>query len=51
MIAGKREDHLIKLEERWKKRLNGVLDVFRSEPYFLEVVPNFIDKANTLGCC
>jgi uncharacterized protein (TIGR00369 family) len=29
--------------------LNGVLDVFRSEPYFLEVVPNFIDKANTLG--
>ena len=49
MIAGKREDHLIKLEERWKKRLNGVLDVFRSEPYFLEVVPNFIDKANTLG--
>lgn len=29
--------------------LNGALDVFRSEPYFLEVVPCAIDKANTLG--
>ncbi len=32
-----------------KKRLDGVLDAFRSEPYFLEVVPQFIDKGNTLG--
>ena len=29
--------------------MNGTLDVFRSEPYFLEVVPCGIDKANTLG--
>ena len=32
-----------------KRRLNGALDVFRSEPYFLEVVPCAIDKANSLG--
>ena len=37
------------LEDHWKRRLNGALDVFRSEPYFLEVVPCSIDKANSLG--
>jgi SNF2 family DNA or RNA helicase len=40
---------LIGLEDHWKRRLNGALDVFRSEPYFLEVVPCAIDKANSLG--
>ena len=39
---------LIGLEEHWKKRLNGALDVFRSEPYFLELVPQGIDKALSL---
>jgi uncharacterized protein (TIGR00369 family) len=29
--------------------LNGVLDVFRSEPYFLEVVASGVDKGNTLA--
>ena len=37
------------LESHWKRRLDGVLDVFPSEPYFLEVVPCGVDKANTLG--
>ncbi|WP_071146199.1 Cof-type HAD-IIB family hydrolase [Bacteroides ihuae] len=49
MLVSNDEKALISLEEHWRKRLNGVLDVFRSEPYFLEVVPRFIDKANTLG--
>ena len=49
MLASEDEIALVGLEEHWKKRLAGVLDVFRSEPYFLEVVPQFIDKANTLG--
>ena len=40
---------LIGLENHWKKRLDGVLDAFRSEPYILEVVPQFINKGNTLG--
>lgn len=43
------EEALIGLEEHWKRRLNGALDVFRSEPYFLEVVPCGIDKGTTLG--
>lgn len=49
MLVSDDQKALISLEEHWKKRLNGVLEVFRSEPYFLEVVPRFIDKANTLG--
>ncbi|NLI35295.1 MAG: Cof-type HAD-IIB family hydrolase [Bacteroidales bacterium] len=43
------EAALTTLEEHWKRRLNGSLDVFRSEPYFLEIVPPQIDKANTLS--
>lgn len=49
MLTSDNEEALIGLENHWKKRLSGTLDVFRSEPYFLEVVPQFIDKANTLG--
>ena len=49
MLSSDDEKALIGLEEHWKKRLAGTLDVFRSETYFLEVVPQFIDKANTLS--
>lgn len=49
MLVSDDEEALVALEEHWKKRLNGALDVFRSEPYFLEVVPTAINKANTLG--
>lgn len=49
MLVSDDREALTGLEEHWKRRLNGVLDVFRSENYFLEVVPCFIDKANTLG--
>ena len=49
MIVSDDEEALISLERHWKRRLAGVLDVFRSETYFLEVVPPFIDKANTLS--
>lgn len=49
MLVSDDEQALIGLEEHWHRRLNGVLDVYRSEPYFLEVVPCFINKANTLG--
>ena len=49
MLASDDAEALVGLEGHWKKRLDGVLDVFRSENYFLEVVPCFIDKANTLG--
>lgn len=49
MLVSDDEEALVGLENHWKKRLDGVLDVFRSEPYFLEVVPPSIDKGNTLG--
>lgn len=37
------------LEMHWKRRLSGSLEVFRSEPYFLEVVPPSINKADTVA--
>ncbi|MDR0421400.1 MAG: Cof-type HAD-IIB family hydrolase, partial [Proteiniphilum sp.] len=43
------EAALLTLKEQWRKRLAGVLDVYRSESFFLEVAPEFIDKGNTLG--
>lgn len=49
VLVGDDEQSLISLEEHWKKRLDGALDAFRSEPYFLEVVPSGVNKANTLG--
>ena len=49
MIVSDDEESLALLEKHWKRRLSGELDVFRSEKYFLEVVPPFIDKANTLS--
>jgi Cof subfamily protein (haloacid dehalogenase superfamily) len=49
MLVSDDETALTALETLWKKRLAGTLDVLRSESYFLEVVPQFIDKANTLS--
>ena len=49
MLVSDDEEALIGLEEHWKKCLNGALDVFRSEPYFLEVLPCGIDKSTSLG--
>lgn len=49
MLVSDDEEALVALEEHWKKRLNGALDVFRSEPYFLEVLPCGIDKSTSLG--
>ena len=49
MLVSDKEKALIGLEQHWEKRLPGTLDAFRSEPYFLEVVPCGVNKANTLG--
>lgn len=43
------ETALVGLKDHLRKRLAGTLDVYRSEPYFLEVVPESIDKGNTLS--
>ena len=49
MLVSDDEPALVSLEGHWKRRLAGEVDVFRSEKFFLEVVPPFIDKANTLS--
>lgn len=49
VLVSDNEQALVGLKDHWRKRLAGVLDVYRSEPFFLEVVPEFIDKGNTLG--
>lgn len=43
------ETALVGLKDYWRKRLAGSLDVYRSESFFLEIVPVYIDKGNTLG--
>ena len=40
MLVSNDEEALIVLEDHWRRQLNGTLDVFRSELYFLEVVPD-----------
>lgn len=49
MLSSDDEEALVGLEDHWKRRLAGVADVFRSEPYFLEVVGCQVDKANSLA--
>lgn len=49
MLVSDDEEALVGLENHWKRRLDGVLDVFRSEPFFLEVVGCGVSKANTLA--
>ena len=49
MLVSDDEESLVALEELWKRRLKGSLDVFRSEPYFLETVPTGVDKSNALA--
>lgn len=49
MLVSDDEEALVGLENHWKKRLDGVLEVFRSENFFLEVMPCRVDKANTLA--
>lgn len=43
------EDKLCHLEIEMREALNGKVNVFRSEPFFLELVPPGIDKAKCLA--
>ncbi|MBP5317925.1 MAG: HAD family phosphatase [Paludibacteraceae bacterium] len=40
-------DHLAKVEKEMQQRFRG-LSIYRSEPYFLEIMPQGIDKAQSL---
>jgi hypothetical protein len=48
LIVGEPE-RLAKLEVEMQRRLCDRMEVYRSEPYFLELVPKGIDKANSLS--
>lgn len=41
-------EHLVSVEKRLKERFHGLLNIYRSEPYFLEIMPQNIDKAASL---
>lgn len=47
LIVGPPEK-LMATEAELSLRLQGIINVFRSEPFFLELVPNGIDKAQSL---
>ncbi|MDR1407875.1 MAG: Cof-type HAD-IIB family hydrolase [Tannerella sp.] len=49
MFVGEDAAALDRLGQRLKTHLAGVMDIFPSEDYFLEIVPQSIDKANTLS--
>ncbi len=49
VLVNDNEEEITQLERDFKARLDGVMNVFRTEPYFLEVMPNNIDKSNGLG--
>ena len=41
-------EHLVELEKELKEKYAGSLNIFRSEPFFLELMPKGIDKASVL---
>lgn len=43
------ENEITRLEKDFNARLDGTMNVFRTEPYFLEVVPNATDKSSGLS--
>lgn len=49
MFVGEDAQALDELRQYLKKHLAGTMDIFPSEDYFLEIVPQSIDKANTLS--
>lgn len=42
-------DYLATVEVEFKKRFGDQLNIYRSEPFFLEIMPQNIDKAYSLG--
>lgn len=47
LMTGKPE-YLVKVEKELKAKYAGSLNIFRSEPFFLEIMPKGIDKASVL---
>lgn len=47
LMTGTHES-LLKVQQQLKKKYNSLLSIYFSEPYFLEIMPQNIDKANSL---
>lgn len=47
LLAGEPKE-ILELEEKFRKKYRGVIEVFRSEAFFLELVPLGIDKAKSI---
>lgn len=48
LLTGKPE-HMEEVEKKMKERFGNFLNIYRSEPFFVEVMPQNIDKAYSLG--
>ena len=42
------DEHMARVERNMAKRFGSVLNIYRSEPFFLEIMPKGIDKAESL---
>lgn len=49
VLVNDNEEEITRLEKEFKARLDGLMNVFRTEPYFLEIMPNATDKSSGLG--
>lgn len=48
LLTGEPE-HMAEVEQKMKDRFGNFLNIYRSEPFFVEVMPQNIDKAYSLG--
>ena len=48
LLTGKPE-HMAMVEEHYKEQFGNLLNIYRSEPFFLEIMPPNIDKAYSLS--
>lgn len=48
LMYGGDPERILETEQRFQKHLAGVMDVYRSEPFYLELVPLHVDKGNSL---
>lgn len=42
-------EHMKQVEKKLSEQFHGILNIYRSEPYFLELMPQNIDKAHSLS--
>lgn len=49
LLLGDEPDKIFAAQEQFRSRFGDRLNIFRSEPFFLELMPQSIDKAYSLG--